>query len=215
VNRRPYCASFIADILFGPPAALASECDEVRFVFPDLMPSQHHERAAVQVRRILSGVQRIEQEFLVAGHSVLSPRPNFQPERWLLGDPPRPPRRRKNPPGENRMARCALREDPEHPRWIEVGLKDFKGESHALKDGARSGDRYSQNRAAAASGDGMFRTSQRDRSLAARMERARQSGYADGSREARVMLIALGSSLSEAKLSVGSIPRSRKVAQIS
>ena len=54
---------------------------------PDLPPSYHHERAAVQTRRILSGVQRIEQEFLVAGHSVLSPGPNIQPEGWLLCDP--------------------------------------------------------------------------------------------------------------------------------
>jgi hypothetical protein len=64
-------ASLIADKLFGPPAPFASESDEVRIGFPDLARSYHHERAAVQARRILSGVQRIEQEFLVAGHSVL------------------------------------------------------------------------------------------------------------------------------------------------
>jgi hypothetical protein len=66
------------------------------------VPSHHHERAAVQARRIVSGVQRIEQEFLVARHSVLSPRPNFQPERWLQGDPLQPPRRqnrRREPAG--------------------------------------------------------------------------------------------------------------------
>ena len=94
VNRRPCRASFIAGILFGPPVGLASECDEVRLAFPDLVPSQHHERAAVLARRILSGVQWVEQEFLVAGHSVLSPG-LFQPERWLLVDPLRPPRRQK------------------------------------------------------------------------------------------------------------------------
>src|ERR1700690_2529434 len=87
-------ASLIADKLFGPPAPFASESDEVRLGFPDLVRSYHHERAAVQARRIVSGVQRIEQEFLVAGHSVLSPRPNFQPERWLQGDL-QPPRRQK------------------------------------------------------------------------------------------------------------------------
>jgi hypothetical protein len=48
-------------------------------------------------RRILSGVQWIEQEFLVAGHSVLLPRPNFQPERWLLSER-LPPPRTENPP---------------------------------------------------------------------------------------------------------------------
>jgi hypothetical protein len=48
----------------------ASESDEVRLGFPDLVLSYHHERAAVQARRILSGVQRIQQEFLVAGHST-------------------------------------------------------------------------------------------------------------------------------------------------
>ena len=46
----------------------------------------------------------------------------------------------------------------------------------------------------------MFRTSQlRDRSLAARMERARQSGYADGGREARLMMIALGKQFERSK----------------
>lgn len=46
----------------------------------------------------------------------------------------------------------------------------------------------------------MFRTPQsRDRSLAAHMERARQSGYADGSREARLMLIALGRQFERSK----------------
>jgi hypothetical protein len=88
-------ASFIADILFGAPAPLAPEGDEVWFGVPDFVPGYHHECAAVHARRILSGVQRIEQEFLVAGHSVLSPRPNFQPERWLLNDPLQPPRRQK------------------------------------------------------------------------------------------------------------------------
>jgi hypothetical protein len=76
----------LANKLFGPPAPFASECDEVRLGFPDLAPRYHHERAAVQARRIVSSVQRIEQEFLVAGHSVLSPRPNFRPERWLQSD---------------------------------------------------------------------------------------------------------------------------------
>jgi hypothetical protein len=85
-------ASLIADKLFGPPAPFASESDEVRLGFPDLVPGYHHDRAAVQARRIVSGVQRIEQEILVAGHSVLSPRPNFQPERWLLCDPLQPRR---------------------------------------------------------------------------------------------------------------------------
>ena len=46
----------------------------------------------------------------------------------------------------------------------------------------------------------MFCTPQsRDRSLAARMERARQSGYADGGREARLMLIALGKQFERSK----------------
>ena len=94
-DRRACRVSLIADKLFGPPAPFASESDEVRLGFPDLLPSYHHKRAAVQARRIVSGVQRIEQEFLVAGHSVLSPRPNFQPCRWLQGDPLRPPRRQK------------------------------------------------------------------------------------------------------------------------
>jgi hypothetical protein len=68
VNRLACSASFIADKLFGPPAPFASESDEVRLGFPDLARSYHHERAAVQARRILPRVQRIEQEFLVAGH---------------------------------------------------------------------------------------------------------------------------------------------------
>jgi hypothetical protein len=68
VNRLACRASLIADKLFGPPAPFASESDEIRLGFPDLVLSYHHERAAVQARRILSGVQRIEQEFLVAKH---------------------------------------------------------------------------------------------------------------------------------------------------
>jgi hypothetical protein len=64
-------ASFIADILFRPPAVFASESDEARLGIPDFVPGYHHEGAAVQARWILSGVQRIEQEFLVARHGVL------------------------------------------------------------------------------------------------------------------------------------------------
>jgi hypothetical protein len=71
VNRRRCCASFIADILFGPPAPLAPEGDEVWFGVHDFAPGYHHECAAVQAHWILSGVQRIEQEFLVARHGVL------------------------------------------------------------------------------------------------------------------------------------------------
>jgi hypothetical protein len=64
-------ALFIADILFGPPAPFAPEGDEVWLGLPDFVPGHHHDGAAVQARRILAGVQRIEQEFLVARHSVL------------------------------------------------------------------------------------------------------------------------------------------------
>jgi hypothetical protein len=70
-DRRPYCASFIADILFGPPAPLAPKGYEVWFGVHDFAPGYHHECAAVQAHRILSGVQRIEQELLVARHGVL------------------------------------------------------------------------------------------------------------------------------------------------
>jgi hypothetical protein len=38
----------------------------------------------------------------------------------------------------------------------------------------------------------MFATTSIDGSLSARMERARQSGYADGAREGKLMLLALG-----------------------
>jgi hypothetical protein len=52
----------------------------------------------------------------------------------------------------------------------------------------------------------MFRTSKStDASLVARLERARQSGYVDGGREAKLMLLAIGKGF-EAKLSVGSTP---------
>jgi hypothetical protein len=46
----------------------------------------------------------------------------------------------------------------------------------------------------------MFRVSKSgDRSPAARMERARQSGYADGCREAKLMSIALGKQFGRSK----------------
>jgi hypothetical protein len=52
-------------------------------------------RALLRIKIILSGVQGIELEFLIARHSILSPRPDFQPERWLLGRSVPPPRRQK------------------------------------------------------------------------------------------------------------------------
>ena len=70
MNRLACRASLIADKLFGPPAPFASESDEIRLGFPGLVPGYHHERAAVEARRVLAGVQRIEQEFLVARHSA-------------------------------------------------------------------------------------------------------------------------------------------------
>jgi len=111
-------ASLIADKLFGPPAPFASESDEVRLGFPDLVPGYHHDRAAVQARRIVSGVQRIEQEFLVAGHSVLAPRPNFQPERWLLCDPLQPPRRLETHRRTGGLPRCDLIRRPAAIGWL-------------------------------------------------------------------------------------------------
>lgn len=52
----------------------------------------------------------------------------------------------------------------------------------------------------AQSGYEMFRTRlSADRSLAARIRRARQSGYADGGREAGLMLIALGKKFDKTK----------------
>jgi hypothetical protein len=39
-------ASLIADKLFGPPAPFASESDEIRLGFPDLVPGYHHDLAA-------------------------------------------------------------------------------------------------------------------------------------------------------------------------
>jgi hypothetical protein len=81
---RPRRALFIADILFGPPAAFAPEGDEVWLGLPDFVPGHHHEGSAVYARRILSGIQRVEQEFLVARHGVLLSRPNLRPRAWLL-----------------------------------------------------------------------------------------------------------------------------------
>jgi hypothetical protein len=54
---------------------------------------------------------------------------------------------------------------------------------------------------------GMFRTSKSSEvSLTARLERARQSGYADGGREAKLMLLALGKGFEQATLLVSSTP---------
>jgi hypothetical protein len=69
-HPRGVIGDLFADKLFGPPAAFASESDEIRLGFPELTPSQHHEGAAMQAGRILAGIQRIEQEFLVARHSA-------------------------------------------------------------------------------------------------------------------------------------------------
>jgi hypothetical protein len=66
------------------PAPFASESNEVRLGFTDLAPSYHHERAAVRARRVLAGIQRIEQEFLIARHMLPSYMPNVQNERLLL-----------------------------------------------------------------------------------------------------------------------------------
>jgi hypothetical protein len=53
----------------------------------------------------------------------------------------------------------------------------------------------------------MFRaTASIDGSLTARLGRGRQSGYAEGEREARLMLLALGKVSNKAKLSAGSTP---------
>jgi hypothetical protein len=48
--------SIIADKLFGSAAALASEADEVGFVFPHLMGGYFHERAAVKANGIFASV---------------------------------------------------------------------------------------------------------------------------------------------------------------
>jgi hypothetical protein len=45
----------------------------------------------------------------------------------------------------------------------------------------------------------MFSTPKSHKSLAARMKRARQSGYADGDREAELMLLALGKQFEHSK----------------
>jgi hypothetical protein len=74
-------AWFVANILFRSPAAFASENNEVRFGFSDFMSRHHHDSVASKASAILTGVQRIEQEFLVVRHGrflFLIPKPNDQ-----------------------------------------------------------------------------------------------------------------------------------------
>jgi hypothetical protein len=75
--------SFIADILFRSPALFASKNDVVGLGFGGFVPGHYHDLPAAQAGRILSGVQRVAQKFLVARHDGPLSGPNGQSYQWL------------------------------------------------------------------------------------------------------------------------------------